>query len=87
MTGDGDLLLRFLRLTGWRVEVYEDLSAIAAFAERPQRPGEPAMRVSASGSSRPLVALELFERACEQLYGRRPTIDVPPEAADISLLH
>lgn len=87
MTGDGDLLLRFLRLTGWRVEAYEDDSGkVAAFAERPPGLDGPAVRVTASGRNRS-VGIALFEQACEHMYGRRPTFDVPPDHADTSLFH
>jgi hypothetical protein len=82
--GNGELLLRFLELTGWRVDVSRVGSEFRGFAHRP---GDPTPRITAAAESRDDLAVELFELACERMYGRRPTVGAPPDAGDVALLH
>ena len=54
----GALLLQYLRLTGWQLDVHSADDGFMAVAER----GE--MRVAAAAKTRPAVAFLIYEHAC-----------------------
>jgi hypothetical protein len=83
---DGENFAVFLRSTGWRVEIYDDGARFVAFAERPADDGSGSVRVTASGPTRADAAARLFELACEDVYGKRPTFEEPPQTP-IDLIH
>jgi hypothetical protein len=83
---DGENFADFLRSTGWRVGIYDDGARFVAFAEREADDGSGSVRVTGCGPTRADATARLFELACEQVYGSRPTFEEPPETP-IDLLH
>ena len=78
-TTDGDLLLLWLRLLGWRTELERRDATWIGFASRIL--GRQEVKVRTRASSRSQALLELFEAAVE--LGATASLGVDPAASEL----
>lgn len=69
-TRTGELLLRFLTVTGWDVDVNESTTGVTGLAVHAGENGP--LRITAWAKNREAVSFALFEQVRTRLYADRP---------------